>query len=197
LAQRAENTGDWLKETNEFKRWVTGNSSALLCQGPPGVGKTVLASIIVDHLQSTISSDTRVLAFSCNHSDIKRNQYRTLLGSFLQQLIKYPCSSWESIKAMFKRHQNGTQPKKLEFLTLLQNEMKNMSKAYVILDAFDEWSTDPGEDKEKMDIDPPKSDLETYLRSRLMQENNRSLLGRSSELRSMATDRILASCEGL
>jgi len=47
-ARRADNVGEWLLETDEFKRWCDGaqreepDHAILFCCGGPGVGKTYL-----------------------------------------------------------------------------------------------------------------------------------------------------------
>ena len=42
---RVENVGEWLLQTEEFKRWHAGSGSdnaVLVCYGDPGVGKTYI-----------------------------------------------------------------------------------------------------------------------------------------------------------
>jgi len=45
---RADGIGEWLLETEEFRRWYTGSergegeSAVLFCYGDPGVGKTFI-----------------------------------------------------------------------------------------------------------------------------------------------------------
>ncbi|KAK0435958.1 hypothetical protein EV421DRAFT_1144755 [Armillaria borealis] len=54
LSQRVGDTGCWFLESEQFQQWVDGSvtSSCLWCPGNPGVGKTILASIIINYLQS-------------------------------------------------------------------------------------------------------------------------------------------------
>ena len=46
--RRAENVGEWLLQTQEFKTWYAGDeggvpdNAVLLCYGDPGVGKTYI-----------------------------------------------------------------------------------------------------------------------------------------------------------
>ncbi|KAE8445519.1 hypothetical protein EG329_013282 [Mollisiaceae sp. DMI_Dod_QoI] len=54
---RQDGLGRWLIETPEFKNWVTSNGEVLCCFGEQGVGKTVLASIIINHLKKETSED--------------------------------------------------------------------------------------------------------------------------------------------
>ena len=47
-AHRADEVGDWLLQTQEYRKWFDGSSegvsdgSALFCYGGPGVGKTYI-----------------------------------------------------------------------------------------------------------------------------------------------------------
>lgn len=63
LSQRAAGTGNWFLDHPEFTKWMNDEPRNLLCFGPPGVGKSVLASIVVDHLQSNLPPHCRILAF--------------------------------------------------------------------------------------------------------------------------------------
>ncbi|PBK60945.1 hypothetical protein ARMSODRAFT_981858 [Armillaria solidipes] len=54
LKKHVSNTGQWILKSPEFLSWVdgSGKSHTLRCQGGSGVGKTFLASIIINHLHS-------------------------------------------------------------------------------------------------------------------------------------------------
>ena len=52
--RRQEGSGQWLLEHDHFKKWVATSKDTLFCPGPPGAGKTILASIVVDHLWHTV-----------------------------------------------------------------------------------------------------------------------------------------------
>ncbi|KAJ7087123.1 hypothetical protein C8R44DRAFT_861913 [Mycena epipterygia] len=45
-------TGDWLLADAHFKDWESSTGSVLWCHGMAGAGKTVLASLVVNHLSS-------------------------------------------------------------------------------------------------------------------------------------------------
>jgi hypothetical protein len=176
----------------------------LHCYGPPGIGKTVLSSVIVHHLQSTIPLESRIVAFFCDNTT--KAEYTTLLGALLQQLIKDKCSNWNGIEALYEQHIHGTKPESGELLALLRSELKTVRKVYIVLDALDEWSTDSGElflwlsnlkdlgsnvnilvtsrpaihipslsvDDVRLEISPPASDLRSYMRLRIGKESDRN-----------------------
>lgn len=46
-------SGTWLLESDQFKRWESDSPETIWCWGIPGAGKTVMASIIINHLRRT------------------------------------------------------------------------------------------------------------------------------------------------
>jgi len=50
IARRQEGTGEWLVELDEFQQWKNNKDCILFCPGIPGSGKTMIVSIVVDHL---------------------------------------------------------------------------------------------------------------------------------------------------
>lgn len=49
-------TSSWVLDTTEFKSWCAGEARFLWCYGPPGAGKSVLASIAFDELRRNYST---------------------------------------------------------------------------------------------------------------------------------------------
>ncbi|KAL2865381.1 uncharacterized protein BJX67DRAFT_382868 [Aspergillus lucknowensis] len=49
---RQTGTGQWFLECEEYREWMEVSQSTLYCPGIPGVGKTILTSIVVNDLYS-------------------------------------------------------------------------------------------------------------------------------------------------
>jgi Cdc6-like AAA superfamily ATPase len=60
LRKRHEGTGAWLLYTTEFNTWLNQRNKTLFCSGIPGAGKTILTSIVVDHVLSKFRADLDV-----------------------------------------------------------------------------------------------------------------------------------------
>src|SRR5437762_10111187 len=87
LRTRVEGTGNWFLATPEFTDWLAGTSRILFCQGIPGAGKTVLASIVVNHLQASFKqADIGIAGIFCNYNESSTQNISDLFGSLLQQL---------------------------------------------------------------------------------------------------------------
>src|SRR5436305_14989008 len=58
ISRRHEGTGQWLLNSNEFEEWVNRNKRTLFCSGMPGAGKTIITSIVIEHLWTKFQNDS-------------------------------------------------------------------------------------------------------------------------------------------
>ena len=86
---RHPGTGAWVFEDRAFKDWkASTQTSTLCCRGIPGCGKTVLASTIVDELQSSETGpDCRVIYYYCDYANPLTLQPDRIFGTLLRQSI--------------------------------------------------------------------------------------------------------------
>ncbi|KAI1662005.1 hypothetical protein F4813DRAFT_95934 [Daldinia decipiens] len=85
------NTGQWIFDTSEFQDWMSNNSQVLWCYGAPGVGKTQLMALIVDHLGKIGS---KVSYFYCDYRTSGHKSIATeIAAAILRQLIAAARSS--------------------------------------------------------------------------------------------------------
>jgi ankyrin repeat protein len=132
-------TGTWLFGTAEFQRWIAGDEKSLFCPGIPGAGKTVLASIIIDHLERTFADreDVGITYFFCDY-----RQQQTLVGLYsalLKQLVQGQVSIPDRVVSMWKTHSNkGTSPSEEEVYSQLRSVITKCRRGLIVLDALDE-----------------------------------------------------------
>lgn len=60
IARRQEGTGQWLLDSNEFQIWLKQSRQTMFCPGMHGAGKTIIASIVVDHVYTTFQNDASI-----------------------------------------------------------------------------------------------------------------------------------------
>ncbi|SJL14350.1 uncharacterized protein ARMOST_17806 [Armillaria ostoyae] len=152
LKRRVGNTGEWFLESPEFKSWKDGSteSRTLWCPGSPGVGKTVLASIIANSLQlpdyeeTFVQKKTLVLSIFCDYKCANAQTVENVLRSLLKQRVQVHGLS-DSIAFLY----DDNTPLCLDNLTkILAQELKSFDRVYIILDALDEFpENDGGQEK--------------------------------------------------
>ncbi|CAG9983235.1 unnamed protein product [Clonostachys byssicola] len=144
LRRRQPGTGQWLLDSSQYQHWLKSSKATLFCSGIPGAGKTILTSIVVDHLSNTFTkgSNVGVAYLYCN---FRRQQEQTLehyLASLLKQLTQEQDSISVSLQDLYGRHKHKhTQPSVAELSETLLDLMGAYEKVFIVMDALDECTT--------------------------------------------------------
>ena len=124
--------------------WLEGKEKTLFCPGIPGTGKTMIASIVVDHLKTSFPDDKTGKAFLyCIYKRQDNQKVDDLLASLLGQLAVWQSMVPESIRELYNKHQRGEKPRlsRNEILEALSSITKTYSRTFIIIDALDECKT--------------------------------------------------------
>ncbi|KAJ7576596.1 hypothetical protein C8J56DRAFT_870409 [Mycena floridula] len=141
FAKHAPGTGDWFFKKPEFVDWRDGKTKFLWSPGIPGAGKTILSSIIIDHLQSFSMPDLAVLYIYCDYTRQSDQTPTQLLGSLLKQLVQHQSSISDHILDLYNSYSSRRAfPTSAELLTALHTEASFYHRVYIIVDALDESS---------------------------------------------------------
>ena len=147
LAQRQEGTGQWLLETEHFNSWMESGEQTLFCPGIPGAGKTILASTIINHLQTTFQ-DRPEIAIAYIYFSYKRQEEQTLnssLASLLRQLAETQSSLPKPVQRLYDLHcSKRTRPSVDELTQTLRSVIAMYTKVYIVVDALDECQSHNG-----------------------------------------------------
>ncbi|KAF7365903.1 Ankyrin [Mycena venus] len=137
---RQPGTGGWLLEDPRFQEWVSGSGRTLWCRGIPGAGKTILASMIVDHLSADSEhKDIGVACMYLNHKE-EDTQTPTYLISALWRQLVLGRDLGSLPKKLYQQHfEKGTTPSLEEVDGILRDTIAKFSKVYIIVDAIDEY----------------------------------------------------------
>ncbi|KAI3545393.1 hypothetical protein CSPX01_05037, partial [Colletotrichum filicis] len=140
FSTRHPETASWLLESKAFE-WVSNRGQTLLCRGMPGAGKTIMTSVIVDHLLHRFRNDPSVgIAYIyCNFKDTERQDCHDLLSSLTKQLAQ-SCSSFPtSLETLYNTHQKRkTMRSTQETIDLLHVVSSYYERVFIIIDALDE-----------------------------------------------------------
>ncbi|KAJ6523135.1 hypothetical protein DFH09DRAFT_1421112, partial [Mycena vulgaris] len=136
-------TGEWLLADAQFQDWESGSGKILWCPGMPGAGKTVLASLVFNHLE--IQARKNNVGLACiylNHKETQTQTLANLLGGLWKQLMLEK-SMPLAVDALYDYHfQRKTRPPLDEFHKALNFAITQYPRVYFILDALDEYPED-------------------------------------------------------
>ncbi|KAJ7589318.1 Pfs, NACHT and ankyrin domain protein [Mycena floridula] len=140
--KHATGTGDWFLKQQKFVDWKDGKTKFLWCPGIPGAGKTILSSIIVEHLRSAIlQPKIAVIYIYCDYRQQEAQTPIQLLGSVLKQLAQQHPVPSDHLLALHKKYPSqGDHPSIDEVFKALQAEVSLYSQVYIVVDALDESS---------------------------------------------------------
>ncbi|KAJ7080057.1 hypothetical protein C8R44DRAFT_653885, partial [Mycena epipterygia] len=137
---RQPGTGQWLFEHDLFKEWKSGTDNVIWCRGMPGAGKTVLVSIVVDHLRTQLESyNIGVAVIYLNHKESDAYSPANLLASLWRQLVlRKPIGS--NVHELYEKHREPrTRPSLTEAHAVLDSIIANYSNVFILIDALDEY----------------------------------------------------------
>jgi NACHT domain-containing protein len=143
IARRQEGTGEWLVKSDEFQQWENNKNGILFCPGIPGAGKTMMASIVVDHLFKRFRDEPGI-GIGFLYFNFRQQQEQQLIDLFLS-LLKHFCRRQpllpECVTRLYKDYgRDRGRPSFSEISDALHSVIANCSRAFIIIDALDECS---------------------------------------------------------
>jgi hypothetical protein len=143
-SRRLKGTGDWFLRLPAFRNWInsSGDSNVLCCKGIPGAGKTVIASLVIDHINEVPSTTPIAMAYMyCDYRDrdSKMGQIaRNLVGSILKQIVNTRQVVPEAIKDLYLTEKTaGNVATAADFAKILVDLCEERS-TFLVVDALDE-----------------------------------------------------------
>ncbi|KAL8888434.1 MAG: hypothetical protein Q9192_006176 [Flavoplaca navasiana] len=155
LHRRHGDTGDWILRESSFEVWVAGHLDTLFCEGIPGAGKTIIASIVVGHLRHRLESngydhahhysssgliDSSLTYVFCTFKDKANQTAENLFGSIVKQLAEaYPKRFSPLVKQLYQtREKTHERPLLADFVSMLGSMLRSFRVNYIVVDALDE-----------------------------------------------------------
>ncbi|CAI6098062.1 unnamed protein product [Clonostachys chloroleuca] len=136
--KRLPKTSEWLLKTEEYHDWVNNSGKTLHCEGMPGAGKTIIASIIVDDLDRSRKENGLAYIY-CNYKREETQTVENLLKTMLRQLLQSRPPLPEAVKSVYNTHNaRQTQPTLEEIRQLLRSIVASYPRVFIVIDALDE-----------------------------------------------------------
>ncbi|KAL8824359.1 MAG: hypothetical protein Q9191_005106 [Dirinaria sp. TL-2023a] len=142
LQNHEKGTGQWFLDSDEFRQWVERSGVTLYCPGIPGAGKTVMASLVVEHLRKLFHrDDTAVLYTYCHHREQSSQSLESIISGLLKQILLNKREIPHSLEKAYSAHlEKGIRPSMPELTSILKSMLDTMSRVFLVVDALDEYS---------------------------------------------------------
>jgi hypothetical protein len=146
IRRRHDGTGMWLINSREFRDWQNGSCKTLFCPGIPGAGKTLLASIVINHLLNTFRNENIGVAYVfCNYQSQGKQTPLAIFSSLLEQMLIQRNSIPDNLQRLYDHHiSRRTRPTFDDVFNLLRSEIRTFDQTFVVVDALDEYNNDNG-----------------------------------------------------
>ncbi|KAF8875243.1 hypothetical protein BD779DRAFT_1450238, partial [Infundibulicybe gibba] len=130
-------TGAWFLEHPKFLAWRRGDSGygTLWCPGNPGVGKSVLASLVISELGRAIPENTALVFIYFEY----RTRYTVsqLTEVILKQLVRWRITR-SSLGSLREHKARKHRPTSEELFDILKVEVETRDRVLIVIDALDE-----------------------------------------------------------
>ncbi|KAH6889054.1 ankyrin repeat domain-containing protein 50 [Coprinopsis sp. MPI-PUGE-AT-0042] len=147
LSKATLGTGMWLLKGDKFRLWLEPNGDIKIFWGSgiPGAGKTLLASIVIEHLEA-LCKETHAEICVCyvyfRYSDRSEMTVRRVLETLVMQTLERHPQCLALIEETYDQHlRERTEPTEAQLLALLRELTKDMEITFYVLDALDEAPT--------------------------------------------------------
>jgi hypothetical protein len=121
---------------------MSTENQTLFCPGIPGAGKTILASIVIDHLHTLFNGNPNICTayVYCNFRRQDEQRAEDLVASLVKQLASSLSTLPEALKALYSRYSKaGTAPPLRELAEALRSVVSLYEeKVFIVVDALDE-----------------------------------------------------------
>ncbi|KAH9037511.1 hypothetical protein EDB85DRAFT_609212 [Lactarius pseudohatsudake] len=142
-----EGTTAWCTKGDTLANWKT-SGSLLWIHGKPGSGKSILSSVIIQHIKTISVSGSACMAyFFFDFKDKGKQDSRALLSSLLIQLSNQSAQFCEVLLGLFSAHEDGSEQPTNDSLAQCLKDMLTIAgqiPIYLIMDALDECPNDSG-----------------------------------------------------
>lgn len=142
--KRHANTGQWLLESPKFQMWLQlkdNEHSVLWYEGDPGVGKTVITSVAINHVTENFSEHgSAVVYIYCDYANSMTFSIENLLGSMVRQLVVQTsyAGTVAELKTFMRKPAKNRKMTREDLSFWIETFSQNFDVIYTFVDALDE-----------------------------------------------------------
>ncbi|WYZ35404.1 hypothetical protein EsH8_X_000051 [Colletotrichum jinshuiense] len=138
-------TGKWFLEAKEYRDWLSGNVNLLWCPGIPGAGKTRLASLVIDALETHLDCSNSLLAYVyCDNNNRESQTQSAIVSSLLEYILQRTSHPHlpEVVRSLYAKHaQKGTRPTTKQLSEVFTKLFSSCNNVFIVIDALDECAS--------------------------------------------------------
>ncbi|TFK67250.1 hypothetical protein BDN72DRAFT_915034, partial [Pluteus cervinus] len=141
LRRTDQDSGKWYLDSMEFQSWCNGSMEVkgILALGDPGVGKTCLTSLVIQHLKR-LDRPVKVAYIYVQLEGVKLHSLTNIVLTLLKQILKTYDSLPEYASSFYKQFKLGEDlPIEVLTTTLLGACNDKHTPIYIVFDALDEF----------------------------------------------------------
>lgn len=138
-------TCQWFFSSEKYQNWLQARGKTLYCPGIPGAGKTIMSAAVIHNISSHLANHKNVgLAYVYFMFSRQREQtVEHVLASLLMQFLRRQASVPGFVRDTYKHHKkSGTRATREELTDMLSTVILQFERAYIVLDALDECTTE-------------------------------------------------------
>ncbi|THW29208.1 hypothetical protein D6D23_01269 [Aureobasidium pullulans] len=140
VEKRQQGIGEWFLGSRDFEDWLHGTNTTLMCIGMPGVGKTMITSLVVSRVLKKYKDDSGIgLAYIyCQFARHQEQTSQYLMSSILRQLVERQTIIPDAVKSLYRESSGKTRLRPDEMSDLLDVVVSNLRRSIIMVDALDE-----------------------------------------------------------
>ena len=144
FSKRSANTAEWMLESLEFESWLESEDnehSIIWCVGDPGVGKTIITSVVVDHItEKSLGRNIAIVYIYCDYTNPLTFSVVNLLASIVRQLIVQTTNAQmvSQLKTTLEQAAKNRHLTEKELSVWIKDLSRTFDVVYMFVDALDE-----------------------------------------------------------
>ncbi|KAK3333052.1 ankyrin repeat-containing domain protein [Cercophora scortea] len=146
VRRRVPDTGRWLLESPEFTDFIKcdAGSQMLWCYGLPGAGKSVVSSMVIDHiLEISNREGGATLYWYFDYLKASEQHPDAIAAAILRQLIEHLPAMPREVQQLYDQCERFKQrPGVNALLRIAKSLVVNVRPTFIIIDAMDECDED-------------------------------------------------------
>ena len=142
LVKKHPGTSSWVLRSSVYGNFINGSNTNLLFQGAPGVGKTIISSVVIQDLITRFEQDESVGIAYVYFDRLRRNEQHPedIFMSLIKQLVQRRLAVPGNVDNMYRLNGRSSRPKWRRILDCVRSTILEYARVILIFDGINEYS---------------------------------------------------------